>query len=199
MQQVILLVIGLPFISALVVQLLNPRLGRQVAKISVIMAWLVFLGSVMALWQALSGSAVREYALFSDWGIIRFDALGSLMCVVISAISLIVHVYSVRYMAEEPGYGRFFSLLDAMTGTLLLMVSAGDLISLLIAWHMVGVFLYFLLGYDIRNMPAQRYAMWTWMTYRLGDIPLILAAALLYQTFGSWSLSVIFDGMAGID
>jgi NADH-quinone oxidoreductase subunit L len=130
--------------------------------------------------------------LFNTWGVIRFDALSTLMCVVIASISLIVHHFSVRYMVEEPGYAHFFSLLGAMTGTLFLMVSAGDLISLLIAWHLVGILLYFLLGFDTRSRPAYRYAFWTWMTYRFGDLPLLLAAALLYTACDSWSLSVIF-------
>ena len=71
------------------------------------------------------------------------------MCLVISAISLIVHIYSVRYMVEEPGYGRFFTLLDLMTGSLMLMVVAGDLITLVIAWHLVGILLCFL---DMDNL-----------------------------------------------
>ena len=107
-----------------------------------------------------------------------------------------MHLFSVRYMIEEPGYPRFFSLLDGMTATLLLMVAAGDLVTLLIAWHLVGVLLYFLLGYDTRSRPAWRYAFWTWITYRFGDLPLLLAAVLLYQAFDSWSLSVIFERIA---
>ncbi len=197
MQQLILLVIVLPFASAVLTQLFSARPGkRRTASLSVTVAWLVFACAAVTLWLALSGSAVSEYELMNDWGIIRFDPLSTLMCMVIASISLIVHLYSVRYMVEEPDYARFFALLDAMTGTLLLMVAAGDLITLLIAWHLVGILLYFLLGYDTRSRPASRYAFWTWITYRLGDLPLLLAAVLLYQAFGSWSLTVIFDRIA---
>ena len=56
-----------------------------------------------------------------------------------------VHVYAVRYMAEEPGYARFYILLDLMAAAILLMVAAGDLVTLLVAWHLIGVLLYFLL------------------------------------------------------
>ena len=196
MQQLILLVIALPFASAMVTHLVSGRLGRRVASVSVAIAWFTFLSAAVTVWLALSGSPAQEYMLFRDWGIIRFDSLGTLMAVVIAAISLIVRIYSVRYMVEEPGYGRFFTLLDLMSGTLLLMVVAGDLITLLIAWHMVGILLYFLLGYDTRSRPAYRYAFWTWITYRFGDLPLLLAAALLYQAYGSWSLTVIFEQLA---
>ncbi|WP_455365389.1 NADH-quinone oxidoreductase subunit 5 family protein [Kaarinaea lacus] len=196
MQQLILLVIALPFVSAVLTQLMSTRLGRRSASISITFTWLTFLFAMFVLWSALSTPGVHEFSLSSDWGVIRFDSLSALMAAVISAISLIVHLYSVRYMVEEPGYARFFALLDGMTGTLLLMVAAGDLITLLIAWHLVGIFLYFLLAYDTRSRPASRYAFWTWITYRFGDLPLLLAAVLLYQAFGSWSLSVIFERLA---
>ena len=196
MQQLILLLIALPFVSAVLTQLFSSRLGRRSASVSVASAWLALLLAALMLWQALSSSDVYEYTVFSDWGVIRFDSLGVLMSVVITAISLIVHLYSVRYMVEEPGYARFFALLDGMTGTLLLMVVAGDLITLLVAWHLVGILLYFLLAYDTRSRPANRYAFWTWITYRFGDLPLLLAAVLLYQAFDSWTLSVIFERLA---
>jgi len=196
MQQLILLVIALPFASAVLTQLFSARLGRRSASVSIATAWLTFLCAVLTLGMALSSSDVHEYALLSDWGVIRFDSLSTLMSAVITSISLIVHLYSVRYMVEEAGYARFFALLDAMTGTLLLMVAAGDLITLLVAWHLVGILLYFLLGYDTRSRPASRYAFWTWITYRFGDLPLLLAAVLLYQAFDSWTLSVIFERLA---
>ena len=196
MQQLILLVIALPFISAIVTQLFCARLGKRAAIVSVTSLWLTFFLASITLWVAISDATLQEYSLVSSWGIIRFDSLGTLMCLVISAISLIVHIYSIRYMIEEPGYGRFFTLLDLMTGSLMLMVVAGDLITLVVAWHFVGILLYFLLGHDARSRPAYRYAFWTWITYRFGDLPLILAAVLLYQALDSWSLSVIFERIA---
>ena len=196
MQQLILLVIALPFVSAVLTQLFSARLGHRSASVSIAITWLTLVLAALTLWSALSSSVVYEYSLFADWGVIRFDSLGVLMSMVIITISLIVHLYSVRYMVEESGYARFFALLDGMTGTLLLMVAAGDLISLLTAWHLVGIFLYFLLAYDTRSHTANRYAFWTWITYRFGDLPLLLAAVLLYQAYDSWTLSVIFDRLA---
>ena len=196
MQQLILVVIALPFISAAVIQLFCARLDKKAGTVSVVSLWLTFLLAAVTLWLAISDSTLQEYSLFSSWGVIRFDSLGTLMCLVISAISLIVHIYSIRYMVEEPGYGRFFILLGLMTGSLMLMVVAGDMITLLIAWHLVGILLYFLLGHDTRSRPAYRYAFWTWITYRFGDLPLVLAAVLLFQAYDSWTLSVIFERIA---
>ncbi len=193
MQQFILVVVALPFISAILTQLAASRFGRRSVSISLGSAWLALIFALMCLWSSLGGAETKEFALSFAWGMIRYDALGILMCVLIATISLIVRLYSVRYMVEESGYARFFVLLDFMTGALLLMVVAGDLVTLLVAWHLVGILLYFLLGFDSRSRSAARYAFWTWITYRFGDLPLLFAAVLLYDAFDSWSLSVIFE------
>jgi len=196
MNSLIVLVPALPIISAILTHLLAAGLGRRVARVSVGLTFLTFLAAVTLLVLALMGEPKQIVSLGGQWGLILFDPLSSLMAVVISGISFIVHLYSVRYMAEEGGYARFFVMLDFMTAALLLMVAAGDLATLLIAWHMVGVMLYFLLGHDTQSESAYRYGLWTFITYRIGDIPLVLAAAVLFHTYGTWSLPEIFDRLA---
>ncbi len=196
MNSLIVLVPALPIISAILTHLLAAGLGRRVARVSVGLTLLTFLAAVSLLVLALMGEPKQAVSLGGAWGIILFDPLSSLMAVVISGISFIVHLYSVRYMAEESGYARFFVMLDFMTASLLLMVAAGDLVTLLIAWHMVGVMLYFLLGHDTQSHSAYRYGLWTFITYRIGDIPLVLAAVVLFHTYGTWSLPEIFDQLA---
>ena len=201
MDRLILLLAALPAAAALIVYLLNGNLGRRgVVRISLVCNGLAFITAVTLLSMSISGDPVSQHGLVDPqgkgWGSLLFDPLSVLMSVVIAGISFIVHLYSVRYMAEEPGYARFFILLDIMTSALLVMVAAGDLMTLLVAWHIIGVVLYFLLGHDTRSETAYRYAFWTMLTYRIGDLPLILAAILLYQAFDSWSLTVIFQGFA---
>lgn len=196
MEHVILLIPAIPILSALLIHLLAKRLGHTVARIGVGLMLLTFAMAVAALWLAASGHGSHSVALFDSGLILLFDPLSSLMAVVIAGISLIVHVYSLRYMAEESGYARFFVLLGLMTASLLVMVSAGDLLTLLIAWHLIGVLLYFLLAHDSRDASAYRYAFWTKITYRIGDLPLVIAAVLLYQAYGTWSLPVIFEQLS---
>lgn len=192
MEQLIVLVPTLPLISAALVQLFSARLGRQAAQLSVALATATFIVVLAILYFELTGNSPGQVAMSDDAGILRSDPLSALMGLLISGISLIVHVFSVRYMAEEAGYVRFFVLLDLMTATLLIMVSAGDLVTLLVAWHLVGVLLYFLLGQDTRDTAAYRYAFWTFITYRIGDVALVLAAVLLFYAYGTWSLETIF-------
>ena len=196
MTKLVALVCLLPLAAALLTQLAAPRLKRKSVRFSIIGAIATFAVAALLLGLTLAGHAASELRIGSTWGMLLFDPLSSLMAFVVSGISLIVHVYSLRYMAEEQGYTRFFVLLDLMTAALLLMVAAGDLVTLLIAWHLIGVLLYFLLGHDSTSHTAHRYASWTLLTYRFGDLPLLLAAGLLYHAFGTWSLNVVFARLA---
>ena len=193
MERLIIVVAVLPLISALLIQLFAGRIGRGIARLSVVFTTLSFLLSCVLLALALMGSEIQTFPLGSSVAALLFDPLSILLATIILGISLIVHLYSVRYMAEEAAYGQFFVLLDLMTAALLFMVLAGDLITLVISWYLVGVILYFLLGQDTRSQTAYRFAFWTLITYRIGDLPLILAAALLYNAYDTWSLTVIFN------
>lgn len=192
MDKLILLLPALPLLSALLTRLLSGVLGRGVVRIGLLGSILVLLLAAFLLWLKLMGQDAGLHAVGATWGSLLFDPLSLLMAFVIAVISLIVRVYSVRYMVEEAGYVRFFILLDLMVAALLVMVSAGDLITLLVAWHLIGVLLYFLLGQDMRSTSAHRYGFWTFITYRFGDLPLLLAAVLLFHAYGTWSLPDIF-------
>ncbi|SEA20685.1 NADH-quinone oxidoreductase subunit L [Thiothrix caldifontis] len=192
MDKLVLLLPALPLLSALLTHLLAGVLGRGAVRIGLVGGILVWLLSAGLLWLKLAGQAASLHGIGTHWGSLLFDPLSLLMAFVIATISLIVRVYSLRYMAEESGYVRFFILLDLMVATLLVMVAAGDLITLLVAWHLIGVLLYFLLGQDMRSQSAHRYGFWTLITYRIGDLPLLLAAVLLFHAYGTWSLPEIF-------
>lgn len=186
----------LGLISALCVLLLARRIGEGVARVSVGFSLVIF---VIALGlfseQIIIGRgqlATLGISLFTIW----FDSLTALMALAVSAISLLVHLYAVRYMREDPAYTRFFVLLDGINATIMLMVLAGDLLTLLLAWHAIGVILYFLLNHDTRREAANRYAFWTLITHRIGDLPLMAAAALLYSSYGTLSIPALFEAIA---
>ncbi len=193
MLKLIMLLPAMPLLSALLITLLAGSPRRTLARLSVSFGVLTLLFAAASLALYLGQPQPRWLSLGLPWGSLYLDPLSSIMALVVAGISLVVHVYSVRYMAEEPGYGRFFALLDLMTASILLMISAGDLVTLLVAWHLIGVLLYFLLGHDLTRPAAQRYAFWTFLTYRLGDLPLVMAAVLLYQAYGTVSLPVLFE------
>ncbi len=194
-----LLAYALPLLmlaSALAVRLSAPRLGRFVARISVgasavtlTFAIILFTAQLNADSGRLIGVGLGLFTLYVDW-------LSTLMALLVSGVSLVVHVFSVRYMQDDPAYTRFFVLLDGIVTVILLMVMAGDLLTLLLAWHLVGVFLYFLLNHDTRRPAATRYAFWTLFTHRVGDLPLLAAVALIYHAFDTLTLPEVFAAMA---
>jgi NADH-quinone oxidoreductase subunit L len=191
--------IAVPFLPALSAVLIltvlraNKRLAARAAVSAIALSFLISLAALLQ--YTISGTS-RVETLGHLWGSIWLDPLSLIMWTFVSGISLLVHMYSVRYMLEEPNYTRFFALLNLMTATIFFMVSAADLITLLGAWFLVGILLYFLLGHDTDRRQAGRYAFWTQLTYRLGDLPLWLAAFVLYRTYHSLSLPVIFSRIA---
>ncbi|MGH3851024.1 MAG: proton-conducting transporter membrane subunit, partial [Pseudonocardiaceae bacterium] len=187
---------AVPFIPAVSATVILAVLGankRGAARLGVYAVGLTFVISLVALLDYTISGISRVEVLGHPWGSIWLDPLSLTLWTFVSGISLLVHMYSVRHMSEEPNYPRFFALLNLMTATILFMVSAADLVTLLGAWFLVGVLLYFLLGHDTERREPGRYAFWTQLTYRVGDLPLWLAAFVLYRTYHSLSLPVIFS------
>ncbi|WP_298140130.1 proton-conducting transporter membrane subunit [Acidiferrobacter sp.] len=183
---------ALPVASALFILVFLRGTHRAAARVSLSALTLSLLLAAGLLVRYLMGGGMAVIDTGGVFGSLWLDPLSLVLWAFVSGISLIVHIYSVRYMAEEPGYARFFALLDLMTGVILVMVSAANLVTLLVAWFLVGVVLYFLLGHDHRRPAAGRYAFWTQITYRFGDLPLWLAALILVHSYHSVSLPVIF-------
>jgi NADH-quinone oxidoreductase subunit L len=186
----------LMLVSALAVKIAAPRVGEGVSRISVgasaivlALATALFLIQLWAESGRLVGIGLSIFSLYIDW-------LSTLMALLVSAIGLVVHVFSVRYMQDDPGHTRFFMLLDVIIGVILLMVLAGDLLTLLLGWHLLGVCLYFLLNHETRRSAANRYAFWTLFTHRIGDLPLLAITALAYHTYGTLTLPTLFERVA---
>jgi NADH-quinone oxidoreductase subunit L len=186
----------LALLSALCTRLLWHRMGPNVAGISVGFSALILLLAVAMFATQLVTGGARTASLGLSLFTLQIDALSTLMALAVSGISLIVHVFSVRYMQDDPGYLRFFLLLDGVIAVILLMVMAGDLLTLLLAWHLLGVLLYFLLNHDSARASATRYAFWTLFTHRVGDLPLLAAIALLYHAYGTLSIPELFARVA---
>jgi NADH-quinone oxidoreductase subunit L len=182
----------LPALSAIVAPLAGAGRPAQAARISVTMTAVSCAVALAMLVAVLSAPESEVMLARLGPAALLLDHLAVAMAVLVAAISLVVHVYSVRYMADEPGYVRFFAKLDLMTAVILLMVIAADLVTLLVAWFLIGVLLFFLLGFDTSRKASGRYALWTFLTYRVGDLPLVGAALLLWHGYGTAQLPELF-------
>ncbi|WP_457600247.1 NADH-quinone oxidoreductase subunit 5 family protein [Hydrogenivirga sp.] len=190
-----LLIPLLPLVSSALVYTLGRGNEKTTYRLSLGFSLFTFLLSLYLLLIYLN-NGVHEHNVSGLLGF-RVDALSVVMSLTVSGISFIVHAYSVRYMKDDEGYTRFFALLDLITFSILLTVLAGNLILLFIGWHLVGVFLYFLLSHNIRSSEASRFALWTFLAHRAGDIPLLLAIILLYRNFGTFNIGELGEKLVG--
>ncbi len=188
--------VGLPLLASILAPLLARGDRRRAGRLSVAAQWLDLLAAIAVLVIALRAPPTAVFTLHAGRLVLTLDHLSAVVAMLVAAISLVVHVYSRRYMIEEPGYVRFFALLDAITAAILWLVVAGDLLSLLAAWFLVGVLLYALLGHDTTRVASGRYAFWTWITFRFGDLPLLGAVLLLWHGYGTLNLADIFNRVA---
>lgn len=185
-----------PLLSAIICHALADKLGDKFYRLSIGASLLTLVWAAFLLAQMVADTTPHAHALLGGMINIYADPLSTVMAVVVSGISLIVHVYSIRYMQDDRGYVRFFVLLDLITAVILIMVLAGDLLVLLVAWHFIGVLLYFLLNYNFTSDRADRYAFWTLISYRIGDLPLLIAVVLLYHAYGTFSIPLLFERIA---
>ena len=188
--------LALPVASAVPSLVLGRTRARGAARASIAAVAASLLLWCALLLRHLVTGALPPPSLAGHVLPLLLDPLGLALALVISGISLVVHVYALNYMADEPGYGRFFGLLDLMTAALLLLVTSGDLIILIAAWLLVGQLLFFLLGEDRSRVSAGRYAFWTFIANRVGDVSLVAGALLLWRGYGSWQLPVLFARIA---
>ncbi len=135
-------------------------------------------------WAVVDGFQV-EWAL-------RVDSLSTVMMFVVAGISFLIHVYSIGYMADDPGVARFFSYLSFFTFAMLMLVTADNLIQLYFGWEGVGVASYLLIGFWYTRASACSAAIKAFVVNRVGDFGLALGIAATYLAFDSVRFDDIF-------
>jgi NADH-quinone oxidoreductase subunit L len=121
------------------------------------------------------------------------DPLSLVMILVITFVGFLIHLYSVEYMREEEGYGRFFAYMNLFVGSMVTLVLADNLLFLYLGWEGVGLCSYLLIGFWYRD-PANGYAARkAFVVTRIGDVSLALALFILYNFSGSLQIRAIMD------
>jgi len=124
------------------------------------------------------------------------DRLAAVMMVLVTAVSIVIHVFSSRYLQDEPGYTRFFTLLSLITFVLLALVASPNLMMLFVFWQLLSWLLYLLLAYNIAHLPSAQAAFKTLITLRIGDIFFLGGVILAYRVFGTLEFSLLFERAA---
>src|SRR6202041_3959609 len=120
------------------------------------------------------------------------DRLSAMMMVVVTFVSLMVHVYTIGYMDEDPGYQRFFSYISLFTFAMLMLVMANNFMQLFFGWEGVGVVSYLLIGFWYTRPTATFAALKAFLLNRVGDFGFMLGIATILRYTGSLNYSAVF-------
>ncbi len=120
------------------------------------------------------------------------DGLTSVMLLVVTSVSLLVHIYSIGYMADDKGYARFFSYMSLFTFAMLSLVLANNFLVLFFGWEGVGLVSYLLIGFWFTKPSAAEGSLKAFLVNRVGDFGFIIAIALVLMTVGSLHYQDVF-------
>ena len=123
------------------------------------------------------------------------DTLAALMLLVVGVVALMVVIFSIGYMAEDPGKVRYFALLSAFTGAMTLLVIGNSFTTLFIGWELVGTCSYLLIGFWYQKPSAMAAAVKAFLTTRVGDVGLMFGMAVLWASTGSLGYVEVMAGM----
>jgi NADH-quinone oxidoreductase subunit L len=128
---------------------------------------------------------------------ILVDPLSVLMCLVVSGVSFLIHVYSVAYMASDRGYARFFAYLNFFVFSMLLLVLAANFVILIVGWAFVGAASYLLISFWYRRRTATAAGIKAFVINVVGDVGLVIGAFLLFEATGALDYAGVFERAPG--
>ena len=120
------------------------------------------------------------------------DSLTAMMLVIVTFVSFFVHIYTIGYMKDDPGYQRFFSYISLFTFSMLMLVSANNFLQLFFGWEAVGLVSYLLIGFWFKKESANQGSMKAFLVNRIGDFGFILGIAVILAYTGSVDYKEVF-------
>lgn len=197
----LILVLLFPLLSTICCGLFGAYLGK--VGICVVSLSCLSLACLCSFWLFI-GSAIMGDVLtlelwpwfvngnfFLSWGLL-YDGVTSVMFLVVTFISLLVHFYSIGYMDTDPHFGRFFSYLSLFTFFMLVLVSADNFVQLFVGWEGVGLCSFLLISFWYTRVQANKAAMKALIVNRIGDFSLIAGVGLIFLLCKTAKFSVIF-------
>jgi NADH-quinone oxidoreductase subunit L len=191
-----------PLLGAIIAGLFGKQIGRAGAHTVTILGVAVsFALSAMIFKQfAIDGAAPFNGSVYT-WMVsdgVRFevgflvDNLTALMMTVVTFVSLMVHIYTIGYMHDDPGYQRFFSYIALFTFAMLMLVMSNNFLQLFFGWEAVGLVSYLLIGFWYKRPTAIYANLKAFLVNRVGDFGFLLGIAAIYMTFNSMDYATVF-------
>ncbi len=202
MEQVYLAIVLAPLIAAIVVGLGGSRMDRAWAhRLTIVGVGASFALSLVVAWDVfVRGAPVFDGAVYT-WLVsdglrleigFLIDSLSAVMMTVVTFVSLMVHIYTIGYMKDDPGYARFFSYISLFTFGMLMLVMANNFLQLFFGWEAVGLVSYLLIGFWFKRPTAVAANLKAFLVNRVGDLGLLLGIAAIFMYTGSLAYSEVF-------
>ena len=190
-----------PLAGATAAGLFGRTLGRTGAHVVTIFGVLVatlvsalIYTDVVLDHQVISGTVytwAQTGGLHLEIGFL-IDSLTATMMLVVSFVSLMVHIYTIGYMADDPGYQRFFSYIALFTFSMLMLVMSNNFLQLFFGWEAVGLVSYLLIGFWFKRPSAIYANLKAFIVNRIGDMGFVLGIGLIYAYCGSLDYAAVF-------
>ena len=207
MKTAYLLVPFAPLVGAMVAGFAGRAIGKKATHRVAILGVLVSLLASLWVMHDVSQGNTFNGALYS-WAVIGklkmevgflIDQLTAMMMVVVTFVSLMVHVYTIGYMEEDDGYQRFFSYISLFTFSMLMLVMSNNLLQLFFGWEAVGLVSYLLIGFWYTKPSAIYANLKAFMVNRVGDFGFVLGIGLLVAWTGSLDYAEIFAAAPNLE
>ncbi len=208
MENIYLWIVLAPLIGSIIAGLFGKQVGRAGAHwatisgvaVSAVLSLLVFKyinidggatfnGSVYT-WMVVDGLRLEVGFLV--------DQLTAMMMVVVTFVSLMVHIYTIGYMKEDPGYQRFFSYISLFTFSMLMLVMSNNFMQLFFGWEAVGLVSYLLIGFWYTRETAIYANLKAFLVNRVGDFGFLLGIAAVLMYFGSLDYATVFANVDSV-
>jgi NADH-quinone oxidoreductase subunit L len=200
MQQLYLMVPLAPLAAAIVVGLFGAKMPRAMSHWLTIAGVAAALAASFAVWRDVAAGHTFNGDLYTWLAVgslkmsigFLIDPLTAMMMLVVTFVSLMVHVYTIGYMADDPGYSRFFSYISLFTFAMLMLVMSNNFLQLFFGWEAVGLVSYLLIGFWFTRPTAIYANLKAFLANRVGDFGFILGIGLVLAHFGSMDYAAVF-------
>lgn len=204
--QYCLIAVLAPLVGSVIAGLFRNTIGRAGAHSVTIGGLMISFGvSVYLAYAILSGASPAVDANLYTWASggdqfpyvfnigFLIDPLTVIMMIIVTFVSLLVHVYSIGYMADDDGYQRFFSYISLFTFMMLMLVTGNNFLQLFFGWEGVGLVSYLLIGFWYQKESALQGSLKAFLVNRVGDFGFVLGIALVLAYAGSLHYATVFQ------
>jgi NADH-quinone oxidoreductase subunit L len=192
----------LPLLASITSGFFGKYIGDRVSEIvtslfvsiSALLSLIIFYQVIVSGYEnnVVIATWINSGTLSVNWSI-KVDALSSVMLVVVTLVSSLVHIYSIGYMSHDPHKPRFMAYLSLFTFAMLILVTSDNFLQLFFGWEGVGLCSYFLIGFWFKKDSANAAAIKAFVINRVGDFGFALGIFLIFYLFGTVNYSEVFQ------